>query len=165
MAHSRTFLTHAHLTRVLRYQTDTGLFIWLVSPRYGIRAGDVAGQFNRVYVEIRVLGTKYKAHRLAWFYVTGRWPSGEIDHWNGEKHDNRWSNLRDADHGINQQNKRVARRDNVTGLLGVSKKGNRFQAQIELQGKAFHLGYFSTAEDAHLAYVSAKRVRHVGNTL
>ena len=98
-------------------------------------------------------------------YVNGSWPIGEIDHVNGDRGDNRIANLRDVDHKTNSQNERRARAINTSGFLGVSKQGNKWQASIRHGGKQLYLGLFAAKEEAHSAYLAAKRLLHAGNTL
>lgn len=102
----------------------------------------------------------YKAHRLAWFIHHGRWPAEEIDHINMVRDDNRLANLREASHNDNQHNRQRARADNKLGILGVSTYRGRFKAQIEINGENRYLGLFDTAEQAHTAYLEAKRTHH-----
>lgn len=104
----------------------------------------------------------YLEHRLAWLYVTGTWPSDQIDHVNGIRDDNRIFNLREATGPENNGNQRQARSDNKTGLLGVywDKQHKKFSAKIMFSGKHKYLGYFPTAEEAHAAYIKAKRELH-----
>ena len=99
-------LTAEWLRAVLDYDPKTGLFHWRID-RGGRKAriGALAGSFDATgYIQIMIDGKNYKAHRLAWLYVTGNWPIGDIDHLNGERANNRWSNLREATKSINQQN-------------------------------------------------------------
>lgn len=99
--------------------------------------------------------------------MTGDWPRGHIDHINGETMDNRWSNLRDVDRYCNLQNQRTAHVDNFCGKLGVtySKKRNRYSATMTLRGYRVYIGSFGSAEEAHEAYLVAKRVLHDGATI
>lgn len=146
-------LTLAQLRELLHYAPETGVFTWS-KPRSGVRHGAQAGMVDRGYRFIRLLGRVYYAHRLAWLYVYGEWPRGQIDHIDGNPSDNRICNLRDATHSQNNMNKRV-KRDNQTGLKGVKKYRKRFQARIN----GDYLGTFDTAEDAHAAYIAAAKVR------
>lgn len=158
-------LTRERLKELLDYEPDTGVFRWR-TQRSNVMAGAVAGTLHsRGYVEIKIDGRLYKAHRLAFLWVEGVLPPKEVDHKNQKRSDNRWENLRHADGYTNSQNKRQARKDNKTsGLLGASWKSNvgKFVAQIGVSGRKVHLGYFSTAEDAHRAYIEAKRKFHAG---
>lgn len=113
-------------------------------------------------------GTYYSAHRLAWFYMVGEWPDGEIDHINGEKSDNRFANFRDVPRSINQQNIRKSIGPNSENrLLGTSynKRTGRWIAKIALNKKQYGLGYFDTMEEAHEVYLAAKRKMHPGCTI
>lgn len=163
----RAPLTHGRLLERLHYDPTTGIFRWRTAPGGKAKAGDVAGYLNDGYVKITLDGATYSAHRLAWAYVTGDWPEGEVDHWNGVRHDNCWTNLRDITHRANMENQRVARKTNKLGVLGVSKhhRSDRYRASINVGGKIHRLGWFDTPEAAHATYVQAKRELHAGCTL
>lgn len=157
-------LSPEQLHSVLDYDPGTGLFRW----REGIdhwRAGLPAGtrSLDYVLIGIKMDGRKrlYRAHRLAWLYVHGEWPDGQVDHINGVKHDNRIANLRVA---TNQQNaiNRAVRMDNTSGYKGVSwnKRSGRWLAHISYGGKIRHLGLFDDIEDAITAYSLAAQRYH-----
>lgn len=156
-------LTGNRLRQVLVYDKETGVFKRFVKSRNCYR---IAGR-KRIdgYVDIMVDSQRVLAHRLAWLYVTGSWPKEEIDHKNTIKNDNKWGNLRESTRNMNAQNIRKPRKDNALGILGVSKDGPMFKAQICLNGKRIFIGNFSTVQQAHAAYVSTKRILHGGNTL
>ena len=98
--------------------------------------------------------------------MTGQWPDRLIDHINGVRDDNRFANIRQADDAVNAQNQRRACVDSKTGLLGVffdSKRTNKpFYSTIGVNKKKIWLGRFETAEQAHQAYINAKRQLHEG---
>ena len=157
-------ITQERLKELLSYDPLTGVFLWMVK-RCNKRPGDVAGcNKNRNYTVVYVEGRFYRAHRLAWFYMTGGWAE-EIDHKNGIKTDNSFSNLRDVTHSVNGQNQRKARSDNKLGFLGVSKRRGGFRSVIKANGKYLHLGDFKTPELAYSAYLEAKRKLHPGCTI
>lgn len=159
-----TELTATRLRELLAYSPKTGLFVRNCDAS-NAKAGDVAGAFDRKgYINIRVDGPIYKAHRLAFLYVTGEWPKSEVDHRNGDKADNRWANLRDASAAINAQNHKAPRVDSRTGMRGVCwrKKEQKFVAQIQVGGRRKCLGYFEFAEDASRAYEAARLKHHPG---
>jgi HNH endonuclease len=57
----------------------------------------IAGAKNgRGYRQIRIDGRPYSASRLAWLYMTRKWPNSEISYFNGKPSDTRWANLREA---------------------------------------------------------------------
>lgn len=113
------------------------------------------------YVKVGIGGRQYSAHRLAWFYVHGTWPAGEIDHINGDGRDNRIANLRDCSRAQNATNS-LAQKSSKTGLRGVHYHpgARRYRAQICKNNKIHHLGYFDTPEEAHEAYLKAAHTLH-----
>lgn len=152
----------ARLRELLDYDATTGVFKWRIGRRRVARAGSVAGtQDSDGYIKIRISGRAYKAHRLAWFYVNGVWPTLELDHINQVKTDNRISNLREVSRSENNQNK-LTQRTNSSGYRGVSrhKRGDQWQARIKLNGKERYLGIFDTPEQASAAYEAAAAELH-----
>ena len=158
-------LTVERLRNVLNYDSATGVFTWK-APINVARIGRVAGSIDgKKYWHIMIDRRMYFAHRLAWLYIVGTWPSGQIDHIDHDRLNNRFENLRDVTHSINQQNQRKAKSNNKLGLLGVRCVRKRFAAEIKIDGKKTHIGTFDTPELAYSAYVAAKRLHHPGNTL
>jgi len=154
------------LKKLLKYDPETGVFTWLTNPSKRIKAGQQAGSLHhKGYIQIGINKTLYLAHRLAWFYYYGNLPNQTIDHINGIKTDNRISNLRDISSSGNCQN--LLRSRGSSGLIGAhfQKSRNRWSSSIKLNGVRTHLGYFKTAEEAHTAYIAAKRSMHPFNTL
>lgn len=148
---------------------------------YDPNSGDIRSLSGRVigsrdaegYVRVRLRNGgshygHYRAHRLAFVIMCNRLPEGDVDHINGIRHDNRWCNLRDVDRRTNLQNQcRATASNRTSGLLGVSwdSARNLWYAQIVADGKAKNLGRFKTKEDAHEAYLTAKRQLHAGCTI
>lgn len=158
----------SELRAMLFYEPSTGTFTWAKAVNRRVVVGSVAGSLRSTgQITIRLNSKAYLAHRLAWLYVHGTWPTNQIDHINGDPSDNRIANLRDVPQNINCQNRRRAKRNNSTGLLGVSKRAasGLFTATIFVGGTTLFLGNFRTAEAAHAEYLSAKRQVHKGNTL
>jgi hypothetical protein len=158
-------LTADKLRELFSYDPETGVFTRIAGGQ-GARPGRQVGWFDVVgRREVAVLGKRYKLHRLAWLYVHGKWPSACIDHINGDHGDNRIANLREATQAENMQNLRRARSDSSSGLIGAMPHQGRWRSDIRLAGKKYYLGVFKTAEEAHLAYVAAKRSLHQFGTL
>ncbi len=162
----KPLVTADRLRHLLAYDAETGLFTRRISVvgRNG-RAGAIAGTPHKGYVQIQIDRRPYKAHRLAWLYMTGEWPAAEVDHRNTVKSDNRWDNLREADRTLNAENQRRAHRDSQSSVLGVTKNHKRWMANITINGRQQYLGTFDTPQIAGEAYLAAKRQHHVGCTL
>ncbi|MBT9493914.1 MAG: HNH endonuclease [Paucibacter sp.] len=160
-------ITQERLKELLHYEPETGVFTWRVYRCAQARAGDRAGTVSKKsgYRFINVDHGMYLAHRLAFFYMSGNWPSKDVDHLKGNRDDNRWLRIRELSRQQNMQNLQKAHRDNRTGLLGVIPYKSRFTAQIRAGGKNRHLGVFDTAEEAHAAYLVAKRDIHPASTI
>jgi hypothetical protein len=156
-------LTQQELMTILNYDPNTGLFRWKYQIGNGKRIPNaIAGSKKKDgYIYIGVNGKVYKAHRLAWLYVTGSWPSNTIDHINGIKDDNRFNNLRDIEHRFNVQNISVPK-NNTTGYTGVSwhKASQKWLAKIRINHKAIHLGIFDNINDAIAARKTAEQQYH-----
>lgn len=160
-------ITHAELLELLEYTPETGVFVWKQARKRGGRVGDKAGSVNNDgYVQIKVNGRGYKAHRLAWFYVHGAWPKAQIDHINGERNDNRIKNLREATHKENHQN-RKSNKNSTSKYVGVCwiASTEKFKATIKVDQVNIHIGYFDTEEEAFAAYCEAKRKLHPFNPM
>lgn len=129
------------------------------------KAGDYAGNLSEDgYLQIEVLGYPTRVHRVVFALTHGRWPENQIDHIDGNRLNNAPSNLRDVPQAINQQNLRGAKAHNQFGLLGVShgRQRGKFRATIVVDRKQRSLGVFATAQEAHQAYLEAKRRLHPG---
>lgn len=155
-------LTHERLKEVLDYNSETGVFTRKI-PSKGHGVGVISTFPNKDgYLRIGIDGKRYYAHRLAWFYIHGEWPSDDIDHCFHNRADNRMSKLRNVSTSGNLQNQVNPHSDNKVGFLGVCfhKKAGKFMASIYVSGKQKYLGLFHTAELAHAAYIKAKRIHH-----
>lgn len=171
-------LTFEEVAEQLEYKAESGELFWKKEARGGFknsvvmhRPGDQAGcarPDGRVVV--RINGSLYMRYRVSWLLSTGAWPIGEIDHINGNSADDRLSNLRDVPRRVNQQNIRSALMGKKsTNMLGVYKnkpgRSKPWRAAINQEGKQVYLGAFDTEEEAHEAYLKAKRTIHAGCTI
>ena len=162
----RNSLTAEQLRTVLTYDPATGIFTW--RHRAGVPkwwntkyAGTTAGSpGGGGYIVIGLNRFIYGAHRLAWLWMTGEWPSsGEVDHIDTDGTNNVWTNLRDSTHGQNGRNTGI-RPNNTSGFKGVSRHGARWRAYIAVNYQRSHLGTFDTKEEAYAAYVAAAARLH-----
>ena len=154
-------LTVARLRELLAYEPLTGVFTRKVRSAQRVQVGDVAGGLDdKGYIRIRVDGKKYRAHRLAWLWMTGEWPNPDCDHRNLVKMDNRWANLREATRSQNAGN---LPSNNPTGLKGIywHSRGQKWRSAICVHGRKKYIGDFDCKAAAHLAYVVAAD-RHFG---
>jgi len=161
----RSEMTAHRLRIVLDYDLETGMFSRIERYRGFKPDAPVGTLAANGYLMIRVDGYAYLAHRLAWLWVTGSWPQWDIDHMDTNKTNNRFINLRDVEKSTNQQNFRKALSTSVSGMLGVFLARGRWRSRICTEGKRENLGTFDTKQEAHAAYISAKRRLHAGCTL
>ncbi len=98
------------------------------------------------------------AHRIAWALMNGEWPTRLIDHINGDKHDNRWANLRLASPSQNMHSR--SGRANKTGYRGVFPNGNGFASKIMVNRKIIQFPTRATAAEAYADYCAAARRYH-----
>lgn len=159
---NRSQLTLERLKEVLRYEPEKGVFFWVRAPKNHPRLQEyLAGGIASGYVMIKIDGQKYKAHRLAWLYVHGEWPHGDLDHINGCPLDNRLDNLRIATNPQNQANRvRDSGKKTPKGVRLLP--SGKFQARITVTHKQILLGTFDTPDAAQAAYFQAAQ-HHYGN--
>lgn len=157
-------LTQERVRELLWYDPETGVLTWRerinsIGRRFPW-SSKPAGRINpRGYVVVRIGHKVYRAHRVIWLGMTGELPP-EVDHKDDlNKSNNRWTNLRAATSSKNQMNT-VPRSDNASGYKGVhwDNTSKKWKAQLGHEGKRHSLGYFSTAEEAYVAYCNAARI-------
>jgi phage terminase large subunit-like protein len=135
------------------YNPETGILTAKVS-RKTAKAGEPVGNLNKLgYWVLKFNGTQYLQHRVAWYLHYGKDPEMDIDHMNGDRTDNRITNLRLATRQTNNQNVKA---------LGVSfeKSRQKWVAQIVKDYKVIKLGRFDCPLLAGLAYQDAKKQLH-----
>ena len=146
----------------LDYDACTGDFTWRrMSPKHftqGVRTPEQkCRMFNARYAGspafTAINGHGYKsgsyrsnrvtAHRMAWAWVFGKEPSGDIDHINGDRADNRIENLREVSRLQNSRNMGISKR-NKSGIVGVryNPARTRWEADIRVERKLVFLGRF-----------------------
>lgn len=159
-----TVLSKKDIEKYLSYDPKTGRIDrkTINTPGNQRYIGQEAGWIeSKGYRAIMVCGKIYKAHRIAWLFLTGEWPEHQIDHINGNKSDNREINLRPATGYENQRNRGMLR-TNSSGFKGVhlNKRRQKWVASIRTGNGQKHLGYFNSAEDASRAYYAAAQEYH-----
>ena len=145
---------HASLLQNLHYCPDTGAFTWRKDSGTNKLAGKRAGTLCNGYVTISINKRFYRAHRLAWASFHGASEFGFIDHINGDRSDNRISNLRECTVSQNQINRRQTVGSLPRGVFWSSTR-KKFLARIKLNGKSKQIGTFTSSEDAAAAYDKA----------
>ena len=157
----------ARLTALFWYDIDGNLTRRIDGGRWGReKAGSVVGSLSSSgYLVVTVDGIRLLAHRVAFAIANGEWPHGQIDHIDGNRTNNRLSNLRDVTPSENNQNQRRPRGHTASGFLGVSRQRCRWKAEIKTGGLRRFLGTFDSPEAAHAAYLSAKREIHPCSTI
>lgn len=157
---SKELLTAARLRELLHYNPETGAFVNRVR-RGRIAAGTPAGSPHCCgYIQIQVDGYNYLAHRLAWLWMTGKWPADGIDHRDLNRSNNRWDNLRPGNRSQNNTNCR-AHRDSKSGIKGVRQhRTGRWEARVCANRVTIYLGLFDTPEEASAAYFAKARELH-----
>jgi len=159
-------LTQERLKEVLDYDSSSGVFRWKYVKFSSVDAGTVAGTKKHAgHLGVKIDKKQFYLHQLAWLWVYGEVPTGEIDHINGVPDDNRIINLRHVDRKTNAQNQRRAQTNNKLGIMGVCKSGAGFRARLTVGDTIKCLGTYSTAEEAHQAFLKAKREFHEGCTI
>ena len=114
------------------------------------KAGSIAGLVHtNDYTRVSVDGTHYFAHRLIYKMVMGCEPLNFLDHADGNRQNNRWSNLREATHSQNNRHRKTI---GEVPLKGVYYTRGKFRAQIRIDGVKTYIGSFDTPEEAHDAY-------------
>ena len=112
-AQPQNWVTLDRASTLLSYDPDTGAFQWLVEFKFKslvIKPGDYAGTINSDgYIKITIDGRTYLAHRLAFLFMTGKWPRQTVDHRDRDRTNNSWNNLRDVSQGVNNQNRGITK--------------------------------------------------------
>lgn len=163
-------VTADRVRELLHYDEASGIFTRKVRTaqrhHIGGRADFVITSGNQKgYYRVSIDSLRFMAHRVAWLYVYGAWPEHDIDHLDGDRGNNRIGNLRDVPNKINRQNMRKARKDSITGFLGVYSHQGKYRARVQIDGRSAYDESFDTPEQAYAAYVIAKRKIHQGCTL
>jgi hypothetical protein len=161
-----------YLNECFEYNAETGELFWKVRPLYHFKNAHRMNNCNSRYVGKKITtidingycivcidGIRYRVHRIIWKLVTGNDPIKLIDHIDGNRSNNKISNLREASHQENARNTMVSKH-NKLGVKCVYKKYNQYYAYILIDGERINLGSYSTVEEASLAYQKASLKHH-----
>lgn len=154
-------LTKDRLIDVLNYDEKTGVFTWKKKTSNRVRIGDVAGCVTKSgYSYISIDGFRVFAHRLAFLYMTGKFPLLIVDHIDRDKSNNKWENLREASLFLNSKNN--YRNETEGHVHGVSFDtfSNKWRGQIWANGRYFSRR-FSKKIDAVLWRKSKENELHL----
>jgi hypothetical protein len=162
----------AELAKLLSYDPETGRLVWLDRPDSMFASKGSAARWrsnfcgkaaltalnDQGYRTGSLLGRSYRAHRVAWAIVHGHWPSGEVDHINGARADNRIANLRDVPRSLNQRNAKM-QSNNTSGVNGVGWVADRkmWRADMKIGNHYKFLGLFASKEAAASARKAANQ--------
>ncbi|MCD6322423.1 MAG: HNH endonuclease [Clostridiales bacterium] len=156
----KKLITQTELKELLSYDKHTGIFMWITNnPRYAKFKGTQAGAVgSKGYINIEIKGRTYKAHRLAWLYITGLHPTDEIDHKNRITNDNKFLNLRNTTGLVNTKNKTLYK-NNKGGTNGVyPTRSGKYSAKIRVNKKLIALGVYAEKNDAIIARKNAEKL-------
>ena len=146
----------------LKYNPETGdIFRYIKSRnRYKV-VGTINGHgYRQIGMTINDRQKILYVHRIAWFVTYGELPN-IIDHIDGNRINNKISNLRPCTHQENQFN-RDKSNNNTSGFKGVSwdKRGKKWKSEIRNNGKKMYLGSFNCPKEASEVYEAKAKELH-----
>ncbi|PXW42144.1 AP2 domain-containing protein [Klebsiella oxytoca] len=149
-------ITASQLREAVHYNPDTGRF---TRRSNGTPMEHLCGSG---YYCLNLLKRSRLAHRMAYYYMTGRLPE-KVDHIDGNRLNNEWKNLREATHAENMWNTGMIT-TNASGVKGVHwhKKYKKWVAEIRTNKKKYYVGSFSDLEEARLAIEKRRKELHGG---
>lgn len=151
-------ITVDEVRELFEYDLTDGHLRWKAS-RQKVNKGQIAGYVSKSdgYRYVCFNGHDFLAHRLIWFIVTGQWPKCQIDHFDRDRSNNRWTNLREATNSQGGMNKATAQKNNKsTGVRGVDIRRGKYRVRIHVDGVEIVIGRFLTIEEAKAARQEAE---------
>tara|TARA_R110000796_G_C14254252_1_gene399027 strand:- start:2 stop:469 length:468 start_codon:yes stop_codon:yes gene_type:complete len=140
------------ISELFRYDEETGNLYWKIDRGQRGKINTVAGHLGPYgYVLVGFDNKLYRAHRIIYALAYAQSPLKDIDHIDGDRSNNRLINLREVSRSVNLQNNKSR---------GTAVFRDRWQAGIRVNSKRKHLGHFDTEEEAHQAYLAAKKIYH-----
>ena len=145
-----------YLHERLRYEPETGKLFWRYcesmprcwNARWSGKEA-LASLHANGYLEGAIDNKNCWSHRVIWAMEHDSWPVHQIDHIDGNPSNNRIANLRDVTQSVNMRNA-TKHIHNTSGFNGVEfvKNSKKWRANMKIDGKKTHLGYFDNIEDA-----------------
>ena len=156
-----TELTQLLVKALLNYDPLTGELTHAVDRRPTGKAEEPAGWVNqRGYHRVSVEGKNLPANRVIWLWMTGVYPTLDVDHKDRQRANNVWSNLRLATRSNNLINQ-GRKPNNTSGYKGVLSRGDSHIVRLRIAGKTKYFGSYPTAVQAAHAY-DVVAVKHNG---
>ena len=124
-------ITQSQLKSILHYNPVTGNFRWKKNNKI---AGWVDHTLHTDYIRINIGKKKYRVHRLAFLYMTGEFPIGDIDHIDADGLNNKWYNLRSVSRSTNRRNSAISN-NNTSGITGVNWHKRLMKWEVRICGK------------------------------
>ena len=149
------------LRELFRLDEKTGRIYWLKTLSRKGASGREAGYFEKGkgYRRVGIGNRNFRTHRIVFALYYGYWSENEIDHIDGNRGNNRPTNLREADRCQNLWNQKK-RKSNTSGHKGVHRYGNKWYAQLDVRKKIYRFGPFLDIRDAIAARETAAKVHH-----
>lgn len=142
------------VAKILRYYKRTGLLAWSKnSGKQGQAVCHTAKDgYLMIFITMDGIKCRFMAHRIAWLKAYRTMPTGEIDHINGDRSDNRIENLRDVPKFLNSRNA-AKRKDNTSGVSGVywDSTANAWRAAVRVNGSRRYVGVYHSLDSAKVA--------------
>jgi hypothetical protein len=164
---NEALLDQTELHRILDYDFLTGIFRWKINKQ-NIKLGAIAGSKNfRGYIRIGINGKDYRAHRLAWLYMVGEWPSDILDHEDRNPSNNKFSNLRLSNSKHNLENQNMNKTKKWKAIPGVyfDPKRNYWNIRLNINGKSKSFGSFFDKDEAEEECKKQRRIHYPGNII
>lgn len=150
-------MTKEELAKRMEYNGLTGEFTWVNGKNIGKKVGCVNASTG--YIVTALNKRQYTVHRLAWLYMTGLFPENDIDHIDGNRSNNKWENLRTANHAENMANSAMPC-NNTSGHKSVFRADKKWIVRISVNGKRINFGRYKTKEEANFVAMTERKNLH-----
>jgi len=154
--------TQEEIHKYFIYIPETGVFLNRITRSNQAKEGHQSGCVDQTgYIYIYFKMTRLLAHRMAWMYMYGIEPDGQIDHINGDRTDNRIANLRVSTAHQNARNRGLSK-NSSTGFKNISWNAERgsWEVSIKMNGKKAFFKRFKILQEAQRAAISAREELH-----